>query len=90
MPSIVALCFFAVLSLVYIADAFTLNRTPTFARNLNLYSTIGESVKTYTDTIRELEPIVVDQSRELRSISDANFNDKVLLSQGLSVVFFTS
>jgi hypothetical protein len=90
MPSIAALCFFAVLSLVYIADAFILNSTPTFARNLNLYSTIGESVKAYTDTIRELEPIVVDQSRELRSISDANFNDKVLLSQGLSVVFFTS
>jgi hypothetical protein len=87
-----ALFCFAVLSLVCITDAFTVNRSPMFTRNLNLFSTIGESVKTYTDTdtIRELDPIVVDQSRELRSISDSNFNDNVLLSQGLSVVFFTS
>jgi hypothetical protein len=92
MLSMTALFFFAVLSLVRITDAFTLNRSPMFARNLYLFSTIGESVKTYTDTdtVRELEPIVVDQSRELSSISDANFNDNVLLSQGLSVVFFTS
>lgn len=92
MISMTALFVCAVLSLVCIADAFTMSRSPMLARNLNLYSTIGESIKTYTDTdtIRELEPIVVDQSRELRSISDSNFNDNVLLSQGLSVVFFTS
>jgi hypothetical protein len=40
-------------------------------------------------TIRDLEPIIVDQSRQLRSISDKDFSENILESEGLSVVLFT-
>ena len=38
---------------------------------------------------RNLEPITVDQSRELVDISDQNFYQTVLNNEGLTIVLFT-
>ena len=63
---------------------FLANSSPSIAS-----SVAGQEVTRTTPTVRELEPISVGNDRQLLSITDADFSQNVLQSEGLSIVLFT-
>jgi hypothetical protein len=92
-PSIAALHFLvALLFLVSTNEAFKLLGMPRFLPKSSppvASSVAGQEVTKTTPFLRDIEPLGVPASRELLSITDKNFNENILESEGLAIVFFT-
>jgi hypothetical protein len=92
-PSIVFLhVLVALMFLVSTNEAFKLLGMPRFLPKSSppvASSVAGQQVTKTTPFLRDLEPIAVPTSRELHSITDKTFNENILESEGLAIVFFT-
>ena len=84
--------FIIVAILASTSNAYKLLGMPRFLANTlpSIASSVpGQEVMRISPAVRELQPITIGSNRELLAITDRDFSENVLESEGLSIVFFT-